>query len=190
MNRGNARANAFAVEQLGLQQTDRVLEIGFGGGMNLERLLAHGASITGVDRSKDSVAAADRRFAAARAAGRAHFVVGEIEALPFPDDAFTKALTVHTVYFWSSLDRGFDELYRCLEPGGVLSLGFLPKARMDRIGMPDDLFTPRDPDALAAAASKAGFDVDRRQPQSPAQWMVFLCRKPGASPAQLGPTNT
>ena len=177
MNRGNARANAFAVDQLDLRPTDKVLEIGFGGGINIQRLLDQSASVVGVDRSRDSVAAADRRFSRARSTGRASFVFGEVEALPLPDSSFTKAVTVHTVYFWTSLDQGFRELHRCLQPGGLLAVGFVPKAKMDLMGMPDDLFTARDPNLLSAAAIGAGFDIDIRRPQGSAPWMVLLCTK-------------
>lgn len=87
MNRGNARANAFALDQLALMPKDKVLEVGFGGGVNIERLLDQSASVVGVDRSKDAVAAADRRFATARSAGRARFLLGDVEALPLADNS-------------------------------------------------------------------------------------------------------
>jgi ubiquinone/menaquinone biosynthesis C-methylase UbiE len=177
MNRGNARANAFAVDQLQLQPTDKVLEIGFGGGVNIQRLLDRSALVVGVDRSRDAVAAADRRFARARSAARANFQLGEVEALPLADDSFTKAITVHTVYFWASLDRGFREIYRCLQPEGLLVVGFVPKAEMDQMGMPSDLFSPREPDDLGSAATAAGFMVEFRRPISPSPWMVLLGRK-------------
>ena len=35
MNRGNAKMNAFAVRQLELNPLDRVIEVGFGGGVTL-----------------------------------------------------------------------------------------------------------------------------------------------------------
>lgn len=177
MNRGNARANAFALDELDLQPSDKVLEVGFGGSLNLQRLLDQTASVTGVDRSRDAVAAAGRRFAAARSAGRATFILGDVEALPFPDRSFTKAVTVHTVYFWNSLDQGFREFYRSLQPGGVLAVGFLPKTEMDRMGMPGDLFTSRDPTSVGSAAAAAGFKVDIRRPKSSDQWVVLLCQK-------------
>ena len=39
MNRHNANMNAFAIRQLELTSSDRVLEIGFGGGVTLQRLI-------------------------------------------------------------------------------------------------------------------------------------------------------
>ena len=177
MNRGNARSNAFALDQLDLHSTDKVLEIGFGGGVNLQRLVDRSAYVVGVDRSRDAVSAAERRFAEAKAAGRANFLLADVEALPLADNAFTKAVTVHTVYFWTALDRGFRELHRCLQAEGVLAVGFVPKKLMDRMGMPSDLFTPRDPDALSSAAVDAGFSVEVRSPSGSEPWMVLVGRK-------------
>lgn len=177
MNRGNARANAFALQQLEVQANDKVLEVGFGGGVNIERLLTQSASVVGVDRSSDAVAAAKRRFAREISSGRANFLLGEVEALPLADESCGKAITVHTVYFWTSLDRGFGELYRCLQPGGRLVVGFVPRAQMDRMGMPGDIFTPREPEALHSAARQAGFEVDTRRPDGSEPWIVLLGRK-------------
>jgi SAM-dependent methyltransferase len=178
MNRGNARANAFATEQLDLQPNDSVLEVGFGGGVNIQRFLAQGVSVVGVDRSSDAVKAAGRRFARERSDGRAKFLLGEVEALPLADESCSKAVTVHTVYFWTSLDRGFGELYRCLRRGGRLVVGFVPKVKMDQMGMPPDIFTPRNPDDLSAAARHVGFVVDIRRPGGGEPWMVLVGRKP------------
>ena len=71
MNRRNARMNAFAIKQLELQPSDRVLEIGFGGGVTLPTLIAVADSVTGVDRSRDAVNLANARFSTAVKAGRA-----------------------------------------------------------------------------------------------------------------------
>ncbi|WP_352534706.1 MULTISPECIES: methyltransferase domain-containing protein [unclassified Mesorhizobium] len=100
--------------------------------------------------------AACRRFADAVRAGRAEFRVGLVEDLPLPDSTFHKALSVHTVYFWQSLRAGSAELARVLKPGGRVVLGFLPKAHMDRMNMPADIFTPREPDEVIAALRDAG----------------------------------
>lgn len=179
MNRGNARVNAFAVDRLDVRPTDSVVEVGFGGGPNLRRLMDSGASVVGIDRSPDAVAAATKLFAAECAQGRARFVLGDVEKLPIADGSCTKALTVHTVYFWRSLERGFGEFYRALRPDGLLAVGFVPRERMEPMGMPKDIFTTRTFEELSGAATAAGFTVDPCQSPGGAPWIVVLCRKGG-----------
>src|SRR5258706_13990759 len=56
MNRGNAGINAFALEKLAPSAHDRILEIGFGGGLLLPKLMARAALVCGVDRLNKTVA--------------------------------------------------------------------------------------------------------------------------------------
>lgn len=167
MNRHNAKLNAFAVQQLDLSPTDRVLEIGFGGGVILPALLERAGFVCGVDRSPDVVQRAKERFADAMKAGRADFRAASVDALPFKTATFEKVCTVNTVYFWSSLDTGFAEIYRVLSPGGRVIVGFLPKEHMDRGNFPADVFTLRAPEDVIAALTKAGFKDVRVQRPTP-----------------------
>ena len=167
MNRNNAKMNAFAVKLLELTPDDRVLEVGFGGGVGLPSLIATAAYVAGVDRSPWMVQQANANFAKAVSAGRAEFRHASVEVLPFGAATFTKACTVNTVYFWTSLGVGFAELHRVLSPGGRLAVGFLPKEWMDRMGYPADIFTSRSPEEVVAALNEAGFRgvrVERPEP--------------------------
>ena len=178
MNRHNAGMNAFAVERLGPGPADRVLEIGFGGGVALRPLVQSGAFVAGVDRSSTMVERAQSVYAKAVAAGRADFRQATVEALPFEAASFGKALTVNTVYFWPSLDKGFGEIHRVLAAGGRLVVGFLPKERMDRLNMPTDIFTTRAPDDLIAALTKAKFvgaRLERPTPTTP--WAAIVAHR-------------
>ena len=173
MNRGNAELNAFAVEQLALASRDRVLEVGFGGGVALKSLLQKADQVSGIDRSEDAVKAARKRFGREVGTGRAEFRSGAVEALPFAEAAFDKALSVNTVYFWSSLDGGLAEIARVLKRDGRIAVGFVPKARMDRMNFPPDIFTPREPEDLTATMAGVGFtEVKLRQPKPESVWMV------------------
>lgn len=175
MNRTNAAVNVFAVQQLDLKPTDRVLEIGFGGGVTLPSLLKASAFVAGVDRSNDVVSRAKARFAKAVRAGRADFRVGTVEALPFEDDSFDKVCTVNTVYFWTSLQQGFAEVRRVLTSGGRVVVGFLPKERMDRMDMPTDIFTTRSAESVIAALGETGFtNVRSERPTVDTSWIVIV----------------
>ncbi|WP_352551250.1 class I SAM-dependent methyltransferase [Mesorhizobium australicum] len=127
------------------------------------------------------VSAATRRFADAVRSGRAEFRVGTVENMPLPDVAFEKALSVHTIYFWQSLRDGSAELARVLRPGGRVVLGFLPKAHMDQMNMPADIFTPREPGEVLAALQVGGFsDTEVRDRTREAHGSLEVCEdEPG-----------
>ncbi len=178
MNRHNSRMNAFALRQLNLEPTDHVLEIGFGGGMTLRSLLEATAFVAGLDRSNDVISSAKRRFPKQIKSGRADFRQGNVESLPFGAAAFDKVCTVNTVYFWSSLELGFAEIYRVLKPGGRIAVGFLPKDRMDRMEMPEDIFTTRAPPEVTGAITKTGFkDVQVARPEPHTPWNVIVASR-------------
>lgn len=90
MNRHNAEMNAFAVEQLELGPSDRVLEIGFGGGVALRSLIERAAFVGGVDRSPEMVEWAKAKYSTAVNAGGADFREGSVEAIPFVRQVHTE----------------------------------------------------------------------------------------------------
>src|SRR3989441_1771583 len=80
----NRKRNVWAVGLLGVEPTDRVLEIGFGPGIairELSRRAMHGL-VCGVDHSAVMVRQATRRNAAAVRAGRVELRLGAAEHLP------------------------------------------------------------------------------------------------------------
>lgn len=179
MNRINARLNNFAVDQLQVEASDRVLEIGFGGGVTLRPLLSQARFVCGVDPSADVVATARRRFSAFIKTGNAEFHEGKVEALPLPDKAFDKVLTANTVYFWSSLELGLREIQRVLAPSGRVVIGFTPQVRMDRMNLPDDIFTSRSADAIEEALRNTGYiDAEIRAPWGEDEPMVATAIAP------------
>jgi len=178
MNRANSNINVFALRQLELSAADRVLEIGFGGGKLLNDLVASAGFVAGVDRSPYAVKRANARFAQAVRDARAEFRQGSVDAIPFPDSSFTRVCTVHTVYFWNSLTREFEQIHRVLRPGGRAVVGFRPKEHMEPMGMPGDIFTLRTPEDVTAAMTLSGFrniQIERPRPQTP--WNVIVATR-------------
>lgn len=178
MNRHNAKMNAFAMERLRLTAADRVLEIGFGGGLNLRYLIASANFVVGVDRSPAMVQRARAHFRDAISNGRADFREASIEALPFEAASFDKVCTVNTIYFWRSLNAGFAEIHRVMPSGGRVVVGFLPKEHMDRMGMPTDIFTTRGPEEVIAGLELAGFsEIHIERPKSSTPWNVVTAAR-------------
>src|SRR5207245_1984340 len=77
--------------------------VGIGHGRTIERaatVLATGF-IAGIDLSEEMVRMAERRCRRLIRDGKVTLSVGDSDHLPFLDQHFDKALSVHTVYFWA-----------------------------------------------------------------------------------------
>ena len=98
---------AAVVDQLEVRPGDRVLEIGCGHGVAATLvcdLLVDGR-LTGVDRSATMIEAATRRNAEHVAAGRAEFLVGELDALDLGERRFDLVFAVRVRAFHIDLER-------------------------------------------------------------------------------------
>ncbi len=122
MVRQHEAETGWSIEQLAIQPTDHILEIGFGAGKAIERMAleASRGSIAGVDPSHTMMRVANRRNAQARRAGHLDLRHGDAMALPFADLQFEKVLSIHTFYFWSDPAHGIAEIFRVLKPGGIM----------------------------------------------------------------------
>jgi ubiquinone/menaquinone biosynthesis C-methylase UbiE len=103
-----------------------VLEIGCGHGVAAtlvcERLQS--GRLTAVDRSPKMIAAAARRNAEHVAAGRAEFLVGELEQLDLGDRRFDTIFAVRVGLFRREPERAHGLAERWLAPGGAISAFF------------------------------------------------------------------
>lgn len=129
MVRQHQPENAWSVSLLNVQPADHVLEVGFGPGVAIQLLAsqAREGKIIGVDYSRTMVRVARRRNIQAVKAGRVDLRYGEATALPCADTLFDKALSIHTLYFWTQPVQALLELQRVLKPGGTLALTFMPR---------------------------------------------------------------
>jgi ubiquinone/menaquinone biosynthesis C-methylase UbiE len=133
-NRRNAALNDLTLECLALEPSDRVLEVGFGGGYLLGRMsavLTEGA-LAGVDASPEMVAYCEKRFRSLIQNGRMDIRCASAEALPYPTASFTKACTVNTIFYWRDTGQAMSELGRVLMEGGRLVICFTCKESLEK----------------------------------------------------------
>jgi SAM-dependent methyltransferase len=125
----NRKRNVWAVGLLGVEPTDRVLEIGFGPGIairELSRRATHGL-VCGVDHSDVMVRQATRRNADAVRAGRVDLRCGSAEHLPAFAEPFDKVLAVNNMGMWRDPDDRLQELHSLLRPGGRIAIVSQPR---------------------------------------------------------------
>jgi SAM-dependent methyltransferase len=176
LNRITSSHNALVLDDLALAATDRVLEVGFGGGALLESILKQeaGGFVAGVEISGEMVAMAMSRFRDVIATGRLDLRSGSVASLPYPDAHFDKACSVNTVYFWPGLAPGLAELARVIRPGGRLVLGFTSDEEMRRVGLDRHGFTPYSAGELKRALTEQGFRPSEVRSGSDARGTFFV----------------
>jgi SAM-dependent methyltransferase len=133
-NRRNAALNDLTLECLALEPTDRVLEVGFGGGYLLGRMSAilTDGTLAGVDASPEMVGYCEKRFRSLIRGGRLDIRCASGEALPYPSASFTKACSVNTIFYWRDAGQAMSELGRVLVEGGRLVVCFTCKESLER----------------------------------------------------------
>lgn len=160
LNRRNTGLNVAVLKSLELEATDRVLEVGFGGGDLMSRIvpLVSAGHVIGVDFSQDMVDICAARFSSAVQSGALELVCASAEKLPLHDGAVDKVCTVNTIYFWNDAAASASELHRVMGTGGRLVIGFAPRETLDRLPVTEHGFTKYEVDEVSALLLEAGFD--------------------------------
>jgi MPBQ/MSBQ methyltransferase len=110
------RTEALAAAQLERADLD-TLDAGAGTGFTTAGIVERVAPdrVTMLDQSPHQLARSHRR---AELEG-CRRVLGDAEALPFPDGAFDRYVSAGSIEYWPDPQRGVAEAYRVLRPGGV-----------------------------------------------------------------------
>jgi ubiquinone/menaquinone biosynthesis C-methylase UbiE len=149
-----------------LDESARVLDLGSGlGGPARTLAEAFGCHVTGIDLTPAFCEAAETLSNWVGLGDRVTFQQGDATDLPFSDDQFDAAMTLHVAMNIAAKDRMYAEARRVLKPGGVFAvydvlqgeggdvLFPVPWAREPSIS---HLATP---DEMAALLTGAGFTI-------------------------------
>lgn len=114
------------LDALSPQEGERVLEIGCGPGVLLERVLTGGAtSAAGQDHSPDMLTLCMARNRQAIAEDRLQLKLGDAATIPWPTESFTAAISANMFFFIYDPAAVLAELYRVLAPSGRLVIASL-----------------------------------------------------------------
>ena len=133
MAKGNFYDAQWTMSLLDIQPHYRILEIGFGPGVSTQ-IAGEKASkgfVAGIDHSSTMVQAASKRNADAIRSGRMELNQDDVASLPYPDESFDLAFSLHSIYFWQNPVDSLKQLRRVLKPGGLLAITIQPKDKWE-----------------------------------------------------------
>ncbi len=104
----------YAFQALGLTQNDSLLDIGCGSGLFCSQAASKARFVTGLDATVQLVEEARRRAPAIP------FLVGEMESLGLPDEAYEVVTGFNSFQYASTISNAFAEARRVLKKGGRL----------------------------------------------------------------------
>jgi cyclopropane fatty-acyl-phospholipid synthase-like methyltransferase len=127
--RSNLERNEWAISLLDLQPSDRVLEIGFGPGVTIQKMseIVTDGIIWGIDHSEVMFRQASKRNQRAISDGRVRLVLTSVAQLPSFDDLLDKILAVNSFQFWDSKTDVLRRLREQLRTGGIIALVHQPR---------------------------------------------------------------
>src|SRR2546423_1760693 len=104
---------------MGLQPTDRILDLGCGTGWASRRLarIATEGEVVGIDVADEMLRRAEQVSAEIK---NVRYLWGSAENIPAQDNSFTKVLSVESFYYYADQGKALDELRRVMAPGGRL----------------------------------------------------------------------
>ena len=121
MNRSHEELAQWGVSHLDIAGDDVIIDIGCGGGVNVERFLKMTKDkVYGLDYSEVSVEKSSLRNHDAIEEGRCEIIQGSVSELPFEDNTFDIATGFETVYFWPDLANDLKEVHRVLKEDGII----------------------------------------------------------------------
>lgn len=159
LNRSNAPMNDLVMQELQLKSGDRILEIGFGGGDLIHKIVQTGQPylIAGIERSPDALKISQRRFQSFIRQGKVELHLADAAALPFPEHHFSQLCTVNTLYFWPDARQVLTECCRVLSPGGKLVLCYASKDYLEQQNFSQHGFATYEVSQVECMLKSAGF---------------------------------
>jgi ubiquinone/menaquinone biosynthesis C-methylase UbiE len=123
MNENHRDISEFAFECIEFADDAKILDIGCGGGVNIEKFLKLTSNdVDGLDYSEVSVAESIKRN---QDSGRCRIYHADVCDMPIEDESYDLVTAFETVYFWPDIGETFKEVSRIIRPHGqfMIALG-------------------------------------------------------------------
>jgi ubiquinone/menaquinone biosynthesis C-methylase UbiE len=162
MNCLNRKLYGAVVENLNIQETDTILDIGFGNGYLVRKLSNENLEkMYGIEISPDMLKVTADKSRLKIEQGKVELLLADVQNLPFENDLIDKIYTINTVYFWQDIHKGFAEIKRALKPNGVFLNVIYLKSWLDKLPITQYGFSKFTAEQIEKITTESGLKIER-----------------------------
>ena len=184
MNQSHERMAQWGVSHFDIKEDDSILDIGCGGGRNLERFAAQitTGKVVGLDYSEVSVEKSIKLNEKSVDEGKVEVIQGSVSEMPFEDNTFDIITGFETIYFWPDFINDLKEVNRVLKKDGLLFFCNEAVYREGEMEKYDDLVELLDmkiysEDVLKESLQKTGFKDFEAYTDDENDWICIIAKK-------------
>ena len=119
MNENHREISEFAFECITVNSNAKILDLGCGGGVNIEKFLKlTDNNVDGLDYSEVSVTASIKQNQKAVNNGKCKIIQADVSNMPIENESYDLVSAFETIYFWPHIQETFKEVSRIIKPNG------------------------------------------------------------------------
>ena len=123
MNKSHENMAQWGVSHFKIESDSIILDIGCGGGRNIERFaeqISKNGKVVGIDYSEVSVEKSIELNMKFIEEGIVEILQGSVSTMPFDDETFDIVTGFETIYFWPDIINDLKEVHRVLKKDGLV----------------------------------------------------------------------
>lgn len=185
MNKSHEAMAQWGVSHFKINEDSKILDIGCGGGRNIQRFaeqISENGRVVGIDYSEVSVEKSRELNRDAIDRGIVNVLQASVSEMPFYDETFDIVTGFETIYFWPDFLNDLKEVNRVLKKEGLVFFCNEAVYREGEMEKYDDLVELLDmkiysEDVLRQSLENAGFTDFRAYVNDDNDWICILARK-------------
>ena len=185
MNKSHETMAQWGVSHFEVKPDSKILDIGCGGGRNIERFatqISKNGRVVGVDYSKVSVEKSIKLNQKFIDEGIVNVLEASVSDMPFYDETFDIVTGFETIYFWPDFVNDLKEVNRVLKKGGLVFFCNEAVYREGEMDKYDDLVELLDmkiysEEVLEKSLKKAGFENFKAYINEDEDWICVTATK-------------
>ena len=184
MNKSHETMAQWGVSHFDIKEDDLILDIGCGGGKNLERFAEQitTGKVVGLDYSEVSVEKSIELNRKAIDEGKVEVIQVSVSEMPFEDNTFNIITGFETIYFWPDFINDLKEVNRVLKKDGFVFFCNEAVYREGEMEKYEDLVELLDmkiysEDVLKESLEKTGFKDFKAYVDDENDWICITAKK-------------